>query len=264
MGQIRELWEKERTGLPEANEAQVEEHFVQPILNLLGHAWTPQAGYSTATGRSVPDYALFLNDEARRKAAELPKGDLERFRDAVALAEAKEFERPFDTRRGGPRNEDPHAQILRYLNETRAGWGILTNGRLWRLYSYERATQGQYYEVDLVALLEQGDAGGFRRFAAFFGRSALEPDERGLSLLDRMLREAERSAVAVGDALEKQVFKAVPLLATGLLGEEERSEENLAKAFEHSLVFSTGCCSACTPSRVDCCPATTLTTSRRA
>ena len=222
MEQIRQVWEQERAGLPQANEAQVEEHFVQPILKLLGHAWTPQAGYSTATGRSVPDYALFLSDEARRKAADLPKGDLERFRDAVALAEAKEFERPFDTRRGGRRNEDPHAQILRYLNETRVGWGILTNGRFWRLYSYERATQGQYYEVDLVALLEQGDASEFRRFAAFFGRSALEPDEQGLCLLDRMLREAERSAVAVGDALERQVFEAVPLLATGLLGEEER------------------------------------------
>jgi hypothetical protein len=237
MTQVGRIWERERAGLPQMNEAQVEEHFVQPILELLGHVWTPQAGVSTATGRSVPDYALFLSDEARLKAAGLPKGDLNRFADAVGLAEAKEFERPFDTRRGGPRNEDPHAQILRYLNETRVGWGILTNGRSWRLYSYERATQGQFYEVDLVALLERGDPTEFRQFAAFFGRSALEPDEQGLCLLDRVLREAERSAVAVGDALERQVFEAVPLLATGLLGEEERSAENLAAAFENSLVF---------------------------
>ena len=85
--------------------------------------------------------------------------------------------------------------------------------------------------------LERGDAAEFRRFAAFFGRPALEPDEQGLCLLDRMLREAERSAVAVGDALERQVFEALPLLATGLLGDEERSEESLAAAFENSLVF---------------------------
>ena len=231
------VWQREGPALREANEAQVEEHFVQPVLDLLGHAWTPQAGYSTATGRSVPDYALFLNDEARLKAAQQPKNSLDRFRDADALAEAKEFERPFNTRRGGRLNEDPHAQILRYLNETRVGWGILTNGRWWRLYSYERATQGHYYGVDLVALLEQGDAEEFRRFAAFFARSALEPDERGLSALDRMLREAERSAVAVGDALERQVFEAVPLLATGLLNEDDRSEATLAAAFENSLVF---------------------------
>jgi hypothetical protein len=237
MDEILQLWERERAGLPQANEAQVEEHFVQPILDLLGHAWTPQAGYSGATGRSVPDYALFLSESARLKAARLPKGDLGRFRDAVALGEAKEFERPFDTRRGGSRNEDPHAQILRYLNETRVGWGILTNGRVWRLYSYERATQGQFYNIDLVALLEQGDASEFRRFVGFFGRPALDPDEQGLCQLDRMLRETERSAVAVGDALERQVFQAVPLLATGLLGDEERSETSLVNAFENSLVF---------------------------
>lgn len=237
MDGIRLLWEREGPTLPEANEAQVEEHFVQPILDLLGHAWTPQAGYSTATGRSVPDYALFLNDEARLRAAQLPRNSLDRFHDAAALAEAKEFERPFNTRRGGRLNEDPHAQILRYLNETRVGWGILTNGRWWRLYSYERATQGHYYGADLVALLERGSADEFRRFAAFFTRSALEPDERGLCLLDRMLREAERSAIAVGNALERQVFEAVPLLATGLLAEEDRLGTSLATAFENSLVF---------------------------
>lgn len=237
MDDISLIWEREAPSLPEANEAQVEEHFVQPILDLLGHAWTPQAGYSTPSGRGVPDYALFLNDEARLAAAQLRKNSLDRFRDAAALAEAKEFERPFNTRRGGALNEDPHAQILRYLNETRVGWGILTNGRSWRLYSYERATQGHYYGVDLVALLEQEDPKEFRRFAAFFARSALEPDEQSLCLLDRMLREAERSAVAVGDALERQVFEAVPLLATGLLGEEDRSDANLASAFENSLVF---------------------------
>ena len=237
LAQVRAIWEREGATLPGANEAQVEEHFVQPILDLLGHAWTPQAGYSTAAGRSVPDYALFLSDDARLKAAQLEKGSLARFQEAAALAEAKEFERPFSTRRGGWRNEDPHAQILRYLYETRVGWGILTNGRFWRLYSYERATQGQYHEVDLVALLERGDEQDFPLFAAFFSRAALEPDERGRCLLDRMLGEAERSAVAVGDALERQVFDAVPLLATGLLGDENRTEASLAAAFENSLVF---------------------------
>ena len=237
MDQIHELWDREGPSLPGANEAQVEEHFVQPVLNLLGHAWTPQAGYSTETGRSVPDYALFLSDEARRKAAQLPRNSLIRFRDAAGLAEAKEFERPFNTRRGGRSNEDPHAQILRYLNETRVGWGILTNGRWWRLYSYERATQGHFYGVDLVALLERGDLGEFRRFVAFLARSALEPDERGVCLLDRMLRESESSAVAVSDALERQVFEAVPLLGRRVARSGSPSEANLAAAFENSLVL---------------------------
>ena len=237
MEEIGSIWQREREGLSGANEAQVEEHLVQPVLGLLGHAWTPQAGYMSATGRGVPDYALFLTDEARMKAARLPKNSLDRFGDAVAVAEAKEFERPFNTRRGGLQNEDPHAQILRYLNETRVGWGILTNGAVWRLYSYESATQGRYYGVNLGELLEQRDVREFRRFAAFFAHSAFVPDEDRRCLLDRMLAEAERNTVAVGDRLEQQVFEAVPLLAAGLLGEEERSEASLAAAFENSLVL---------------------------
>jgi hypothetical protein len=237
MEAIGSIWQREREGLSGANEAQVEEHLVQPVLDLLGHAWTPQAGYTSATGRGVPDYALFLTEEARLKAAKLPKNSLDRFGDAVAIAEAKEFERSFNTRRGGLQNEDPHSQILRYLNQTRVGWGILTNGAVWRLYSYESAMEGRYYGVDLGELLEQRDVREFRRFAAFFAHSAFVPDEDGRCLLDRMLAEAERNAVSVGDRLERQIFEAVPLLAVGLLGEEERSEAALTAAFENSLVL---------------------------
>src|SRR5215213_2236756 len=56
------------------------------------------------------------------------KHSLDRFAGAAGLAEAKEFERPFNTRRGGRLNENPRAQVLRYLKETRVGWGILANG----------------------------------------------------------------------------------------------------------------------------------------
>lgn len=262
MDGIRQVWEREEGGLPMANEAQVEEHFVQPILDLLGHFWTPQAGYSTATGRGVPDYALFLSDEARLKAAQLPKNSLDRFTDAAGLAEAKEFDRPLNRRRGGRLNEDPHAQILRYLNETRAGWGILTNGRWWRLYSYERATQGAYYGVDLVALVERGDAQEFRRFAAFFSRSSLEPDEYGLCLLDRMLREAERSAVAMPSSARcSKPFRTWPRACSERTIAQQRISEPRSRT---RWCFSTGCCSASTPSRADCCPWRTLTTSVRA
>ena len=41
-------------------------------------------------------------------------------------------------------------------------WGILTNGRLWRLYHKDTAHKlDRFYEVDLQALVDAGEAENF-------------------------------------------------------------------------------------------------------
>ena len=65
-----------------------------------------------------------------------------------------------------------------------------------------------------------------------FGRV---PD--GRSFLDRALEESTAAAVQVGEALQRQIFSAVPLIGEGLLEGEERTEEALAAAFDHALVL---------------------------
>ncbi len=52
-----------------------------------------------------------------------------------------------------------------------------------------------------------------------------------------MPSESRANAIQIGDALQRQVFRAVPNIAAGLLGNDERNDESLAAAFEHSLVF---------------------------
>jgi type I restriction-modification system DNA methylase subunit len=234
---LSELWKRERDGLPGSNEAQTENRFIQPVLQALGFHYTVQAGIRFGTGRRQPDYALFLSDEHRATADQV-EGDI-RFRHAVAVADAKKWDRPLDVR-GGKGNEavDPVAQIINYLLITKRDWGILTNGRLWRLYAAKgRLTEGACLEVDLIQLLETGDPADLRWFAAFFSAQALTPGTDGQSLLGRALDESRASAVQVGDALQDQVFSAVPLIAEGLLGEEERTTEALGRAFDHSLVL---------------------------
>lgn len=234
---LSELWKRERDGLSGSNEAQTENRFIQPVLQALGFHYTVQAGIRFGTGRRQPDYALFLSDEHRATADQV-EGDI-RFRHAVAVADAKKWDRPLDVR-GGKGNEavDPVAQIINYLLITKRDWGILTNGRLWRLYAAKgRLTEGSCLEVDLIQLLETGDPADLRWFAAFFSAQALTPGTDGRSLLGRALDESRASAVQVGDALQDQVFSAVPLIAEGLLGEEERTTEALGRAFDHSLVL---------------------------
>jgi hypothetical protein len=235
--QLVRLWQAERGGLQTANEAQTEERFVKPVLDALGFSYTVQVGLRWAGGRRQPDYALFLDDMSRRLADSLEAGA--RFRAAAAVADAKRFGRPLDTRRSaGASSEDPVAQIIDYVSLTRCPWGLLTNGQIWRLYARDGdLTEAACYEIDLVQLLEDGTVDEFRYFAAFFAATAFATGLDGRSFLDRALADSEANAIAVGDALERQVFAAVPLIAEGLIGETERSPSALADAFDHSLVL---------------------------
>lgn len=234
---LRDLWESEREGLRGANEAQTEERWVQPVLRALGFAYTVQVGLLVGTGRRQPDYALFLTEEDRVTSDRLDGGA--RYERAAAVADAKRFNRPLDRRTvAGDPFEDPVAQIINYVSITRRAWGILTNGRVWRLYSAARGlVDGACYEVDLISLLEGGDAAAFRYFAAFFSASAFGPDTHGRSFVDKVLDESTANAVQVGDALERQVFSAVPLVAEGLLASTERTDDALAAAFDNALVL---------------------------
>jgi hypothetical protein len=234
---ITDLWERERDLLPGFNEEQTEDRLIRPVLLALGFQYTTRPDHSVGGRRREPDYALFLDEETRRSTERL--GGAARYANAIAIVEAKRFDRSLDRRRAtGSLSEDPVAQIIHYVSTTRVPFGILTNGRIWRLYAQKGdLVEGAHYEVDLIALMEAGDPRALRRFAAFFRAAAFRPDASGRSFLDRALDESRANAVKVGDALQRQVFRAVPDIALGLLGEDGHTPESLKKAFEHGLVF---------------------------
>jgi len=129
------------------------------------------------------------------------------------------------------------AQIIHYIAITRRRWGVLTNGRLWRLYAAEGdLVEGACLEVDLCALLDARDVEAFRYFAVLFSVGAFAPGADRRALLDRALDGSRAQAVAVGERLRTQVFAAVPLVAAGLLGDQERTPEALGSAFDNALV----------------------------
>ena len=124
---------------PSENESQVEEDLVRPILRLLGHTFEVQPALATPEGTKRPDYVLY--DDASSVAAnkgktltdELLKGS------AFAVADAKYWERPLDVSLKGSKrntftNKNPSYQISFYIQHSGTAWGVLTNGRLWRLY----------------------------------------------------------------------------------------------------------------------------------
>ncbi len=224
--------------LPTLSEAQTEQQFIRPVLDALGWSYETQITFR-ALGRDYrPDYALFASEQQRSDArSTVPSrrdvcegGYLEK---TAALAEAKYWERPLEVRtaddtrdRRPDRGRSPHFQMLDYLRDSGVEWGILTNGRTWRLYLSD-TSEILYYEADLAAILERGSAEDFKRFYLFFGRDAFVPDQDGVCFLDRLREESQQYARQVEDSLKERVFDlVVPALAEGFL-HHLRDEENV-------------------------------------
>ena len=122
-------------------EAETEKDLIWPLLEALG--WLDmlvQQNLSVKRREDVPDALLFPNSEAKQNA--MPLTAWQRFQHGVCVVEAKRWNRPLDRVDVAQKGEDgvPSTQMLRYLRRvddiTNGGlrWGILTNGRHWRLY----------------------------------------------------------------------------------------------------------------------------------
>jgi hypothetical protein len=131
---------------------------------------------------------------------------------AFAVADAKYWERPLDVSlKGGSRdafsNKNPSYQVSFYMQHSGTEWGILTNGRLWRLYHKNTAHKlDRFYEVDLPALVESSNVMDFLYFYAFFRRVAFDDHPLGVGA---MLAESMDYARSVGDSLKVQVYEAL-------------------------------------------------------
>ncbi len=144
------------------NEGQTEQDLIFPILEKLGwdHFLTQQT--ANVHGRSdVPDMLLFSNEEDKVRANNETQS-AHKYRHGLAICENKAWQLPLD-RAGGPGSGQwgaPSTQILRYLtiaevqSSGRILWGMLTNGRHWRLYfQLAHSRSEQFLELDLPSIL---------------------------------------------------------------------------------------------------------------
>jgi len=227
------------------NEAQTERDFVRPILNILwaegepGDCYQVQVAIPNLDARRQPDYAFFRR-AADREAAEPHKGTIEYWRDAPCLGDAKKWAASLDKQRAA--NENPSGQIANYLYRSRVRWGILTNGRAWRLYEREKSSAGGvFYEVDLEDLLAGGDREAFKYFYLFFRREAFVPDASGQAFIEKVFQGSVDFATAVGDRLKESVYDALCHLMNGFLSHpsnclDARDPATIKSVHENSLI----------------------------
>ena len=201
---------------------------VEPALEALGF------GVTTATGDEGPDYRLYALNDAEKPVATCLAYPWNRYLDG--RDETRDTQAP---------DENPGARVVNVLESGEASWAIVTNGKLWRLYSartHSRSTN--YYEIDLEETLAMDDPNrAFRYFWLFFRLDAFINEEvvrdgqsRDMCFLDEVLLDSEDYAKSLGERLKERVFEHIfSHFAEGFI-EHLKGQAGLAASIQASLL----------------------------
>ena len=237
------------------DEAGLEEKFIQPVFRALG--W--HLKYQTFLNGREPDYALFLNDDDLTAAINSGRTSPNFWECAAVVADAKAWHISLDrpTRISGTR-EYPPEQIEWYINHSQRDFGILTNGRLWRLVPRilgpSKPRFQTYLEVDLQTLLESlnpadnqlklGLSGteldDFMRFYLLLSPAGFASTVERKPLIQRAIDGSSEYSIGVGEELKDRVFEALRLCIEGFLSYRENRldpKKDLRACQEHSLIL---------------------------
>ncbi|MEQ8675357.1 MAG: Eco57I restriction-modification methylase domain-containing protein [Aggregatilineales bacterium] len=229
---LRDL--RQRTHPAALDEAQLEEQWVQPVFKALNLHYSVQVKVRyQQTGNRRPDY-VFVASEAEARALTNAIYAPEEIAHALAVGDAKRWGTRLDQSGVGQRNSAQ--QIDEYLRYSELPWGILTDGRFWRLYHRDTSKHNQYYAVDLDALLESDNISAFLYFYAFFRRNAFTS-----GWLSKVLAGSEDFARKLTDKLEDEVYEALEIMAQGFLDYRRNrlsaTPPTLREIYENSLVL---------------------------
>jgi len=204
---LRQLINSMRQRLTSDDRSKTRDLLIEPALALLGFKTLPDGSsgsYKLLSSHSTAPIALCLAYTWNRNLD--------------ARDEMRDSESP---------DENPAARVVTLLESGETPWVILTNGKVWRLYSvkaHSRATN--YYEIDLDETLAMEDPGfAFRYFWLLFRAEAFVPrsvnrDAQPLtmSFLDELVEESEDYAKDLGERLKTRVFEDIfPHFARGYI-----------------------------------------------
>lgn len=244
--ELRELYDLETELVSSYGEDALIDNWIDEVLDILGYG--TQAEVTLPEGDGYVDSLLFESPEIRRESAGVyldTQDTTDLFENGIGLLEAKQWDADF-TKRFSERRPYYNAsqQIKRYLGKTpdTIQWGVLTNGRKWRLYGTKEYEEQIYYEVDLPELIERGNLEAFKYFYIFFRPEALR-ESTGSSFLDEVWSESETASQELGEDLQDNVFTALRVLGRGFV-ESNRNldinpddEEALDELKDQSLVL---------------------------
>ncbi|WP_440765327.1 Eco57I restriction-modification methylase domain-containing protein [Natronorubrum sp. DTA7] len=245
MTELQALYELESGLVDGYKEDSLIDNWIDEVLDVLGFGTNVET--TLPGGGGYVDVLLFEDTESRRGAAEVylsSEDTTDLFDRGIGLVEAKQWDADFSKRFSEQRPyRNASHQIKHYLERTPESiqWGVLTNGRKWRLYGTKDYETQTYYEIDLPELLERGDLEAFKYFYLFFRPDAFRT-AGGTTFLDSVWSESETVAQELGEDLQDNVFTAVRVLGRGFvetndLDIDPDDEAGLGELKEQSLVL---------------------------
>lgn len=213
--------------------AEIRSRLYEPLFKHLGLVWRADATPPADTDAISADYLLFAPGETEQPlAAALTYrwgrnlDDIDPTREADGETDAA--------------NVIPGAAVVTLLEKQIAPWMILTNGKIWRLYSATASNKAtNYYEIDLEQALAANDRQtALKYWWLFFRREAFG------GLLDSLLQGSIDYAKDLGERLKALIFEEVfPHFADGFLadmrrqGDLKQEEAVLREVFGGTLTF---------------------------
>lgn len=236
---VKTLYDKLAVGLRMSGEGDTEQRFIDKVLEYLGFGRLYKQKLPAIERRQVPDFTLYTSDDEADSAREL-ENQIDRYKTALTILEAKRFGRPLGepnkTDSKGAKGRYPYQQIRDYLAESeRLRWGVLTNGRHWRLYCRD-AVSSKFLEVHLERAVK--DAETFKYFLCLFAPEAFRVVE-GRCRLDDIRYKAGRYQEEVEDDLRERIFDTLEVLAQGFFDFPANglAKGDLDDIYRHSLIF---------------------------
>ncbi len=244
--ELEEIYDEQKGLLPHRtdDEEEVRNEFITPILRRVLEFKKEQEKKSGNSQR-IPDYALYDNIEKKQRAVETQ----EYYKHAIGLVEAKAWKKDLEkkTSTGAQSTDDnnPTKQIVDYLIENKPQWGILTNGKKWRLVHREASNRlDTYYEVDIENLLtserpRKERLEEFKYFYIFFRKQAFKGED-GNKVLDEILEESLQYAEDIGEDLEENIYQALEWIAKGYLNNNQNKgieDEPIEKIHDNALIL---------------------------
>jgi len=228
---LRELLSSARQRLAGERSEITRRNLLEPSFEALGFRALPATAVDDTT---QPHYRMYTAEDSDNPLAV-----------CLAYTWNRNLDGRDETRDSETADENPGARVVSLLDSGESQWAIVTNGKLWRLYSakaHSRATN--YYEIDLEETLAMADPNeAFRYFWLLFRSSAFVPQDairdgqtRSLSFLEELVEESESYAKALGERLKQRVFEEIfPHFAEGFI-EYLRSQPPMTGAHQAALL----------------------------
>lgn len=188
--ELEELLEKRQVVIDETpEELETQYYWISYVLRALGYCGSvaEPVPHGAEAGEPRPDYTLFYSAEDFRRAVGL-RGHREFFVDALGVMRILGWDSSLDEYDTEEEGVSPAYDIDRHMRNSDMNWGVLTNGRLWRLYHRDSSgLMNTFFEVDLIEALESNEADDFKYFWLVFSPEALGGSQVGGAIVQRLL-----------------------------------------------------------------------------